>query len=309
MKRVIIIIFSHVAINTAVCQVNLVPNPSFEDYSSCPTGLGNFSVLNWTNPTLASPDYFNSCNSGSVGVPQNGFGYQNARTGYAYVGGHTSDFTATDYREYFQCQLDSALTEGATYEVSFYVSRTDSCKKACDNIGAYLSSNPISASNNQNLPFTPQVLSDQNNPITDATNWIQIMDTITSFGGERYLTIGVFANNLNLNWINVTGGWEDEAHYYFDDVSVKRILISTLNESPSFTQFNIFPNPSHDNVQITSNEIIKNYKIYSPIGQLIKDETPFTHNINLDFSSQSKGIYFIEFKTQYSIFTKKIFIH
>ncbi len=292
-------------------QENLVPNPSFEDTLSCPTGLGMMgSTVDWISPTQGSPDFFHTCSTSGVGVPQNGFGFQEAKTGKGYVGVHTSDFTSTDYREYVQCQLISPLEEGEWYEISFYVSRTDSSKKACDNIGAFMSSTPISAPNNLNLPFTPQVVSEPNNPIVDDVNWVQIIDTIIAAGEEEYLTIGVFSDIANTNWIPVVGGWEDEAHYYIDDVLVRKVILKSIHEIPK-SNISIFPNPSDGRIIISSDEAIKNYTIYSSIGQLIyKSKTSINVSpIQLNLSSLTPGIYYLIIKTSVSIYRKKIIIN
>ncbi|MBL0342814.1 MAG: hypothetical protein IPP71_19145 [Bacteroidetes bacterium] len=45
------------------CQYNLVPNPSFELYNSCPQGLGQLTnATHWTKPiTNVSPEFFHVC--------------------------------------------------------------------------------------------------------------------------------------------------------------------------------------------------------------------------------------------------------
>ena len=58
---------------------NLVPNPSFEDTTGCPQFIDDFYAVDWLSPTLASPDLFHTCSSGNAGVPQNLWGWQNAR--------------------------------------------------------------------------------------------------------------------------------------------------------------------------------------------------------------------------------------
>src|SRR5438045_3096402 len=91
---------------------NLVPNPSFETLINCPPGTSGacvFFVDNvkasttyWQNVGCGSADYFNSCaSSGGVSVPFNMFGYQNARTGNAYVG----FYVGQNYREYVTAKL------------------------------------------------------------------------------------------------------------------------------------------------------------------------------------------------------------
>lgn len=302
-----ILLFCFLFANNCFGQ-NLVPNPSFEDTVSCPTGIGDFSVIGWTNPTTASPDYFHSCNTGNAGVPQNGFGWQNARTGNAYLGGHTSDFSATDYREYVQCQLDSILQAGELYEVSFYVSRTDSSTKACDNIGVYLSSTAITSSSNQNLPVVPQVVSPPNNPVIDAIGWVQIIDTITAIGGEQFLTLGVFTNNANTNWIPVSGGWEDEAHYYYDDVSVVHVFSNSIDEFEK-TNLTIYPNPSNGIYNVTSNKLIQEYFIFSSVGNLIINKQQNTKDLKINISEFAHGIYYINLKINNNIIRKKLIIN
>ncbi len=69
---------------------NLVPNPNFEDYSSCPTGEGQIDVLDdWYSPTAGTPDFFHGCfgpGIGGVGVPINFMGNQLALSGKGYAG-------------------------------------------------------------------------------------------------------------------------------------------------------------------------------------------------------------------------------
>ena len=71
---------------------NLVPNPSFESNTACPTALGevgNGLVNNWSSLSTAcgsNADYFNACAGVFVGVPNNNYGSQLANTGDAYAG-------------------------------------------------------------------------------------------------------------------------------------------------------------------------------------------------------------------------------
>src|SRR5574337_65906 len=66
---------------------NLVPNPSFEDLSSCPTSVstgcpnpdvGSWDVVDfWTRTNCSSPDVYNSCSSSHwISTPNNIFGEQ-----------------------------------------------------------------------------------------------------------------------------------------------------------------------------------------------------------------------------------------
>ena len=58
---------------------NLVPNPSFENISNCPSGNSEiYQAVPWDRPpgSITSPDLFNACNTAGVGcsdvnVPDN----------------------------------------------------------------------------------------------------------------------------------------------------------------------------------------------------------------------------------------------
>lgn len=238
-------------VNKLQAQQNLVPNGSFEDFIYCPTAMDDFSVSEWINPTTGSPNYLNSCNTADAGVPQNSWGYQSAHSGNAYVGFHTSDFEpfSTNAREYVQSKLLSVLEKDELYEVSFYISRADSCRRACNNIGMYFSESGIGSWDNLNLPYTPQVVSEPNVPIEDDTTWLKVADTIMAIGNEKFITIGVFSDNSNTNWVNVDGSnsWSFESHYYIDDVSIRKLYnipnIFTPNNDGvnDFLDFSNFP--------------------------------------------------------------------
>ncbi|MEZ5172763.1 MAG: hypothetical protein R2850_04480 [Bacteroidia bacterium] len=82
----------------ANAQVNLIQNGSFEIIDSCPPidfpanssvhyaqGWGDALSSN-IDGSYSSPDLFNSCNDGILGVPSNWFGYQYALDGEGYAG-------------------------------------------------------------------------------------------------------------------------------------------------------------------------------------------------------------------------------
>src|SRR5690242_11927178 len=87
---------------------NLVPNSSFEIYSSCPTNEGQVDrAIPWFNPTGNNPDYCNACYVGPspvpVDVPDNFFGHQFARTGVAYM--DIAVYSTGNSREYIEVKL------------------------------------------------------------------------------------------------------------------------------------------------------------------------------------------------------------
>jgi hypothetical protein len=202
-------------------QVNLVPNPGFETFTTCPVGFSQYNgyVGSWTDPSAASPDYMNACaNPFPAGVPKNGTGWQQPHGGTAYSGCYT---TAGTYREYIQVQLSSPLVAGTSYLFKMYVVLHNKSQWATDDIGAYFSVVAPTSTGTGFLPGSPlpQVGNAPGNVITDTVNWQLISGTFTAAGGERYLTIGHLKPDALSTYQQVSFGSQG-AYYYIDDVSV-----------------------------------------------------------------------------------------
>lgn len=205
------------------CANNLVPNPSFEQFTICPPGISPpFTAAIWLLPTTGgSSDYYNSCApvASNVSTPVNSFGTQAPRTGSGYAGFILRPTNL--YREYLEVKLSAPLAAGNTYQVSFYVNLADQAQWAIDKFGAYLSMapvGPIAAA--PVLPFVPQVMQPSGTFITDKNNWTQISGTYLASGGEQYLVIGNFYDNVATTPQTGLGGFYPGAYYYIDDVSV-----------------------------------------------------------------------------------------
>jgi hypothetical protein len=164
------------------------------------------------------------------------------------------------------------------------------------------------SSDNLYLPVVPQVVSPPNEPIISSTEWIEIHDTIVADGGEQFLSIGVFTNNENTNWVGVEGGWELEPHYYIDDVSVYHVLIDEVPGS-KISGLNIYPNPSDNIVHLKSEQIITGYIVYNSLGlEILREEVNSKHN-ELDFSNYPRGVYFIQLRIGEMLFQRKLQIN
>ncbi len=202
---------------------NLVPNPSFENYSSCPTGLSQTYVLDdWNAPTSGTSDYFNACYAGAppgVDVPNNIFGHQAALTGVGYAGGYAHG--TGGYREYLQAVLDEPLIEGECYELEMFTSPGDISwlGYGINHVGIYLSVTPPSAEPNGAIYATPQVF--YINTVIDTVNWTQLTGTYIATGGEQYITIGNFfqPGNYDIELFGAPG--IDYSYYYYEDVRVE----------------------------------------------------------------------------------------
>jgi gliding motility-associated-like protein len=206
---------------------NLVPNYSFENYSACPISSGQVTLaIPWGTATSASStDYFNACSS-MLSVPNYPGGFQLAKTGVAYAG--MWFLQSPNYREYLQVKLDSALKLNRCYYVEFYVNQPDYITESINNIGANLSITQPIGTVGILMPLTPHILNTGNPIISDSINWVKVSGYYTALGGEQYLTIGNFFNDINTN-ISGTFTASAQAYYFVDDVTVEEVKTQQWN--------------------------------------------------------------------------------
>ena len=231
---------------------NLVPNWSFEDTIQCPTTLSQINRTEyWFTPMTGTPDYFNSCcTTGIVEIPSNGFGYQFARTGNAYAGSYYGgpSLVPANAREYIEVELIDSLTNGKSYDVSFYVSLANNCSMGISNVGCYLSQNAITSANQLPLPVTPQIENSIGDYLLDTLNWMKISGTFIATGGEKFLTIGNFRNDATTDSTRINQNGGDVYYYYIDDVSVIQSPDTTVINENNFYVPNAFsPNGDGNN--------------------------------------------------------------
>lgn len=315
MKKSILKYLFFVVTTNFTAQENLVPNPSFENMVACPnagfTDIG--STANWYNPTGATPDYYNSCATDIIygfSVPKNGFGYQYAKSGFGYAG--IATMVQNDVREYIQVALTNSLVPGTSYTVKFHVSIADSCQYSANNIGAYLSVNPVSAINNLYLSFTPQISNNFFlNPLDDRNGWIEVSGSFIAQGGENYLTIGNFYDDLNTDTTFYIDGstWLIGSYHFIDDVSVTETLPSSVNQVVLDSQISVYINSSIDILNVKSYKIIENLTIYSNLGQVIFQENSKSNSYQINSNRFSEGVYYVKINTSHSSVTKKIIIN
>ena len=282
-------------------QVNLVPNPSFEDTVFCPSGTNQLEASqNWKN-FGNSPDYYNICTGfDNLGYPDNyGLGYQIAHSGHAMIGIGTyvtPGAGGPNYREFVGAQLLSSLTIGVKYYFSFYLnfSHTENVSIASDKLGLRLSTQLFDSCCPPPVDNFAHIYIDT--IISDSISWVRISGSIISDSSYNYVSIGNFFEDSQTDTLN-TSSFPAFSYYYIDDVCVT--LDSSYNNTwTSIHQVNksdvrIYPNPVSSTCIITSNEN-DSYDLYSSLGQLIR-VIPIVKGENaLDFSNLSSGIYLLK---------------
>jgi len=228
-------------ISLSTLAQNLVPNPSFETYLACPPNFAGLpmvgspavSVTDWTQPTLATSDYYNVCamptGPFALSVPQNMFGYQPARTGNAYAAGITDEaYPASTYREYIQANLVSPLVTGHRYHASYWVSLAEkhnssplASSTSIDQMGIYFGLTPELRYINEVMDdLVPQVKSPSGYMLSDTVNWMKISGVFTSAANYEWIILGNFTPYDSIHSLSLGGSFASQSYYYIDDVCV-----------------------------------------------------------------------------------------
>ncbi|MBK7964473.1 MAG: T9SS type A sorting domain-containing protein [Bacteroidetes bacterium] len=285
-------------------QVNLVPNPSFEDTANCPQFLDNMLVQNWSS-FGNSADYFNSCSSTGMNVPNTAFGYQPSHSGSAYCGVITywkgNSVLTNNYREFIGVQLVNSLQVGNKYYFSFYVvsAQNNSIGYFSNNIGLRFFTNTYSKTNPAPLDNFAHIKLDT--LLTDTVNWLKISGSFIADSSYQYVSIGNFYDYLNTDTL-VYLTFPECAYSYIDDVCVT--TDSLYNEtwtglqSIDLNDITIWPNPIQNYFQFSAKKQINEFTIYDSRGKLILSENVNAVEGRIEFDILSAGIYFAVFRRE-----------
>ncbi len=317
------IIFLSVLLNLfqfiSVKSQNLVPNPSFEFFTQCPTSDGQTDfAFPWYDPTGATSDYFNACaNPSYLGVPNNsGFNcYQPAKTGSAYCGFFSINSGLPNYREYIQVELTDSLIYNVCYYIEFYLSLANTSSYGTNNIGCYISNTAVTTAQPNILNYTPQILAVGNPVINDTVNWVKVSGYYTAFGGEKYITIGNFNTNANTNVaVNDTVTFypanDTSSYYYVDDVTLIDCSQIGINEIEGNCNFILFPNPASGNLTISFayNNTKAIVNITDITGKIVLQSEIHNPKSEIDLTGFADGMYFVQIKTGDFTETKKLIV-
>jgi hypothetical protein len=221
------VIYSAIIFSNKSFSQNLVPNYSFENFVSCPDNDGQINrAFPWFSPNGKTTDFTHPCNSSINGWatnPSNQWGYQAPATGDGMAGIWTWlgwSYVDPNYREYLATELLTSLEKDSSYFVSFKVSPGENSWYLSDDIGLFLSENPIP--NAGVLSLVPQIQNSEGNIVNNYKEWTQISGYYKAKGNERYLVIGNFKDDANTTLFlnNTTGGQKESVYYFIDDVEV-----------------------------------------------------------------------------------------
>lgn len=284
-----------------------MPNGSFEEYWQCPVGNdlnnGQFERCKyWWKPTMGTSDYFNRCNNGVVGVPNNFWGYQEPFDGDGYIGMSIISWyiNSENYigNEYIQTKLTSPLKPCVEYHFSMQVNFANYSRYAFSRIGALFTQNIIQTNTRDAILMQPQILNNQGF-LMDTINWVKVSGNFIASGKEEYLTIGYFFDNVKNDTLNFQTpmGFDDEGYGYYLIDSVYMIEVGKVDNC-DYPISNVFT-PNHDGV----NDVWDfNAPIEGELSILNRWGQTIYHSIGTEFSWDgekcTEGVYYYIFKAE-----------
>lgn len=208
---------------------NLILNPGFENYKTCPSNITNFNALveEVSLPTSSSADYFNECGSEDFTIPSNFKGEQIAAEGKGYSGLYF--YALNDYREYIQLNTSKTLRAKFPYKVSLKVSLAETSSLALKNMSLVVTNKKIKVPNSATLTaskldlqtgiefYEVKLTSDKS--MADTEGWITLSGEFEAKGFENHIIVGNFQNNKNTQLLkgNAPVLSKDFSYYYMDD--------------------------------------------------------------------------------------------
>jgi len=304
---------------------NLVPNPSFEECSSCPDDFSQtYYAIGW-DININSADYFHKCvENENCSIPINSCGYQYSTdtSCEAYMGFFARGFT-DEGKEGIGCELGNPLTAGQKYFVSFKVSLADNYICGLNKIGViftqhyygYFMESPNPLINNYAHVFTEEI-------ITDTSDWTTITGSFVADSSYTYLIIGHFFDDNNTSFLCFDSSPSGMSYYYLDDICVSTdslycanfnfICNNTYSQEILNDQINIYPNPTKDyfNIEIQElNNIGKNYlELYDVYGSLVMEKHLPNLNNKVNVELLKPGVYLTKIYNNNKSTVKKLLI-
>ncbi len=215
-----------------VSSQNLVPNGSFETYSSLPNSSGDWSFcVGWNNVNLnpgawpyATPDYFHTSGTGGGNLPNSAFATVSPQNGNAIIGLYSKHSSALNSRDYMSAQLTTPLTVGSAYTISFWMTSGSGnyyYGSSMSNMGIRLSTAPLTQVTHENIGGTPQAM------VTTAPwlpNWTFYSFTYVATSAFSYVTIGNFHPDaaVTTTMHASSANFPTAAYYFFDNVRIEQ---------------------------------------------------------------------------------------
>lgn len=223
-----IIPMSLFSIATFAQSENLVQNGSFESLSGKARKLGAIEVATgWSSPTGVRADLFTPiAKVDDIGTPANIYGSEEPKDGQNYAGIVAYSYNDKMPRTYLMTKLNAPMKKGMTYCISFNVALSELSKYAVAEIGAHASKKAFGTDEKSSIIDKTHIKHQRGKVFNAMYGWDLICGSYVAEGGEKFITIGNFTNNKDIDAekskkpADVRGNQIIAAYYYIDDVSV-----------------------------------------------------------------------------------------
>ncbi len=220
-------------LNDDECQCNtvipssLIPNPSFEEMTCCPTDNAELNcAVGWIQASEATSDYVHTCGGylGNTSIPAFApLPFPDGEGGVAFRDGQ--EFAGSNYKEYIGACLTEKMEVGVTYRIDFFVGFQDNVPGSMQiDIALFGATNcsllPFGGTNLQvgcplNVPNYVQ-LAQQN--VSGSNEWV---NTIFEFTADQEYEVIIIGPSCSPN-----SNYQKDPYFYVDRL--------TLAESTEF---------------------------------------------------------------------------
>ncbi len=223
-----IIPMSLLSLGTFAQSENLIQNGSFESLNGKARKLGAIEVATgWVSPTGVRADLFTPvAKVEDINTPTNVYGMEDPKDGQNYAGIVAYSYNDKMPRTYLMAKLDAPMKKGMTYCVKFNVALAELSKYAVSEIGANISKKPFGTDEKSSIIDKMHIMHPRQKVFNGMYGWDLICGSYVAEGGEKYITIGNFINNKDIEAAkskkpaDIRGTQIIAAYYYVDDVSV-----------------------------------------------------------------------------------------
>ncbi|MDF2452699.1 MAG: hypothetical protein K0S26_2203 [Bacteroidota bacterium] len=246
LKRPVYLLCYLVIYFNSYSQINLIPNPSFEDTVGACFVQMNINNAKFWYKAKATPDLYNECANffsgnpypNAASIPQNCYGYQTPHLGesYAGIGLYSLNYLPDSVKianELAGVKLREPLKFNQCYYGEFYLSLGNINMITLNTIGMLFTQNTYTLHPDSfNNLVSPQIQWDTTQYFTDTLNWIKVSGTFIAQGGEEYLTIGNFKDGAHVKKKFISTGFvtpcgisnpNSGVYVFIDDIALYEI--------------------------------------------------------------------------------------
>lgn len=305
-------------------QINLVPNPGFEEADTCSDQIPWVEALLYWHSANGTPDYLQSClpYGNFQGLPMNYFTYQEPFEGSSCTGMYTYRQSGqAEYREWIMATLLEPLVVGQTYYCSFRANaafggnaQNPEIWLANDKVGMLFTMQDRPWAVGDPLPVPPdhahiaypQILE-------DTVGWTLVSGSFVADSAYQYVMIGQFFSNALTDTLhfadpNSVFPWYPRGYTLVDAVCVSASpegcdlgqgVGDAVEAAPS-----VYPNPALDAV-VFGNSSGTDARVVDFLGQEVWHGRVESDRYILDVGRWSRGAYVLQVRQQAKVHVVK----